>query len=124
MSGTGDLPSMLLKAVSVLADWAAALPEIETLIVYGSRVRGDNRPDSDLDIVIWTGSGGDPLGDGRWEELHATDFASLRQSFPFPIDIAINPERNRETYAYISSGTEIPELEIGKVKGVRTARKS
>lgn len=36
----------------VLAEWAHTHPEISRAIVYGSRARGDNRPDSDLDVAV------------------------------------------------------------------------
>lgn len=42
----------LERLTEVLRDWAAAKPLIRKLWIFGSRVRGDNRPDSDLDIAI------------------------------------------------------------------------
>jgi predicted nucleotidyltransferase len=35
----------------VLADWVAPAPSV-TIYLFGSRVRGDHRPDSDVDVVI------------------------------------------------------------------------
>ena len=35
-----------------LAQWAANKPLVNRLWVFGSRVRGDHRPDSDLDVAI------------------------------------------------------------------------
>lgn len=36
----------------VLAGWAHTHPEISRAIVYGSRARGDSRPDSDIDVAV------------------------------------------------------------------------
>jgi predicted nucleotidyltransferase len=39
-----------------IADWASAAPSL-TVFVYGSRVRGDHRPDSDVDVHFkWSNS--------------------------------------------------------------------
>ncbi|QLC23839.1 nucleotidyltransferase domain-containing protein [Parasphingopyxis algicola] len=32
--------------------WAATHPEISQVYLYGSRARGDHRPDSDIDLAI------------------------------------------------------------------------
>jgi predicted nucleotidyltransferase len=32
--------------------WAEQHPEIERIYLYGSRARGDHRPDSDIDLAI------------------------------------------------------------------------
>ena len=37
---------------STLADWATQQPLLRRLWVYGSRVKGTHRPDSDLDIAF------------------------------------------------------------------------
>lgn len=38
--------------IEVLQRWAAKNPIIERVHIFGSRVRGTNRPDSDLDVAI------------------------------------------------------------------------
>ncbi|MEM8631822.1 MAG: nucleotidyltransferase domain-containing protein [Pseudomonadota bacterium] len=35
-----------------IAEWAASHPEILEVYQYGSRARGDNREDSDIDLAI------------------------------------------------------------------------
>ena len=50
----------LCDASERLKAWAARTPEVDYLAVFGSRVRGDYRPDSDLDIAIEVvGEGGE-----------------------------------------------------------------
>lgn len=41
-----------LEALERLAETAADYPEILRIVVFGSRVRGDFREDSDLDLLI------------------------------------------------------------------------
>jgi len=41
-----------MEALERLAEAAAAYPEIITIVVFGSRVRGDFHEDSDLDLLI------------------------------------------------------------------------
>lgn len=36
----------------VLVQWARAKPLVGKLFIFGSRARGDHRPDSDIDIAI------------------------------------------------------------------------
>ena len=45
---TDDLKSL----ANVIAQWADQRPAIEQVYIFGSRVRGDARPDSDLDIAV------------------------------------------------------------------------
>lgn len=50
----------LRNARERLKAWAARTLQVEYLAVFGSRVRGDYRPDSDLDIAIEVvGEGGE-----------------------------------------------------------------
>jgi predicted nucleotidyltransferase len=42
--------------VTILA-WAERHTEIEEVWLYGSRARGDNRPDSDIDLAVVMGFG-------------------------------------------------------------------
>ncbi|MCJ2079877.1 nucleotidyltransferase family protein [Methylobacterium sp. J-090] len=36
-----------------LSSWAERKPAISELWLFGSRARGDHRPDSDVDLAIW-----------------------------------------------------------------------
>jgi predicted nucleotidyltransferase len=45
-------PSIKDEWVQMIIDWAASKPEIAELYLYGSRVKGTNRDDSDLDVAI------------------------------------------------------------------------
>jgi predicted nucleotidyltransferase len=47
--------------ISALKAWAVHHPEIARVIVYGSRARGDHRPESDLDVAV-------ELEESQWQE--------------------------------------------------------
>ena len=42
----------MVNVDDALAEWAASRPEVLALFVFGSRARGDARPDSDLDVAV------------------------------------------------------------------------
>jgi predicted nucleotidyltransferase len=42
----------LKRAKCVVADWARAEPMVRKAYLFGSRVRGNARPDSDLDVAV------------------------------------------------------------------------
>ena len=43
-----------------IVEWAVKHPEILRIFLYGSRARGDNRPDSDIDLAIQMHAPADP----------------------------------------------------------------
>jgi len=82
----GTVTAELDELARVIADWAAPAPSA-TIYVYGSRVRGDHRPDSDVDIHVAM-----PLMPGRevvewWTAENAKDFAELRPKLPGRLEI-------------------------------------
>lgn len=46
------LPTQLAEHASRYGAWAESKPQIRRLWLYGSRIKGAPRPDSDLDIAI------------------------------------------------------------------------
>jgi len=46
-----DLPEGM-RIVDALRKWANNQPEVIKVIIYGSRARGDQREDSDLDVAV------------------------------------------------------------------------
>jgi predicted nucleotidyltransferase len=78
----------LKELARLLADWAAPARGI-TVYLFGSRVRGDHRPDSDVDVCFqW---------EGRpdvhwWQTNNEQDFAAIKPKLPGPL--AIHPEQD------------------------------
>jgi predicted nucleotidyltransferase len=67
-----------------LADWAA--DKSVTVFLFGSRVRGDHRPDSDVDVFVQFGA----MSEGTavwWTEQNSEDFAGLKARLPGPLRI-------------------------------------
>jgi predicted nucleotidyltransferase len=67
-----------------LADWAA--DKSVTVFLFGSRVRGDHRPDSDVDVFVQFGAmtGGTAVW---WTEQNSENFAGLKARLPGPLRI-------------------------------------
>ena len=75
----------LVELAYILASWAAPAP-LATIYLFGSRVRGDHRLDSDVDIFVhWTDVDDDLLW--WWSENNETDFAAIKALLPGPLKI-------------------------------------
>jgi predicted nucleotidyltransferase len=104
---------------SILAEWADPAPGIPAVYLFGSRVRGDYRPDSDVDVRLflnqWLGDDATTLW---WMQQNETDFAALKAQLPGPLAI------HRETSDYadyaIWAGMKTPTLVVRKVVCVWT----
>jgi len=69
----------LRQLARTLADWAA--DKSVTVYLFGSRVRGDDRADSDVDIFIQRGKATRETA-VWWTVQNSEDFASLRARLP------------------------------------------
>ena len=77
----------LQRLAAILADWSAETTS--TIYLFGSRVRGDHRPDSDVDVVIRFGAANEE--DVRWwTELNEEKFASVNALLHGPLRILEN----------------------------------
>jgi predicted nucleotidyltransferase len=79
----------LQELMNILAEWAAGAPI--TIYVYGSRVRGDHRPDSDVDLYAEYIDGQKDAGDEWYEGQRAADYAELRKHLPWPFPQVMPP---------------------------------
>ena len=77
--------SELKELARTLADWVAPASGF-TLYLYGSRVRGDAKPTSDVDIFLTLSSASD--ADLQWwTENNQEDFASINAKLPGRLQI-------------------------------------
>ena len=69
----------------ILADWAAPAQGV-MLYLYGSRVRGDHRTDSDVDVCIDLGVVGEAAVTW-WTTNNQEEFASINAKLPGRLEI-------------------------------------
>jgi predicted nucleotidyltransferase len=63
-----------------LVNWAETRGDIELMIIFGSRAKGRERPDSDLDLGIWRSS--------KWSvDFHRSCVEQITDFLPVPIDL-------------------------------------
>ena len=74
----------LKQLARTLADWAAN--KSVTVFLFGSRVRGDHRTDSDVDIFIQRRNVTHETA-VWWTVQNSEDFASLKARLPGPLKI-------------------------------------
>jgi predicted nucleotidyltransferase len=77
----------LKELTRAIADWAADAPLIVSIFVFGSRVRGDHRPDDDVDICIDYGGSSNEIAAWRARN-EETDYAALKSVLPGPLKLA------------------------------------
>jgi predicted nucleotidyltransferase len=76
-----------LKALAaILAEWGKG--RTFTIFLFGSRVRGDHRPNSDVDIhIAWSKSAIDKASMEWWGEVNDDEFRSINAQLPGPLQI-------------------------------------
>jgi len=110
-----DIDDLRILA-ETLAEWADAAPEVPAVYLFGSRVRGDHRADSDVDVRLHLGAWKyDPIGvTAKWWLLQIlTNFAGLRVRLPGPLHL----HRGREDDAD-------PAIRVGEARPVLVVRKA
>jgi predicted nucleotidyltransferase len=100
----------------ILADWADPPPGVDHVYLLGSRVRGDQGPDSDVDVRVYPEDWRDPTVEW-WQRQNATDFADLRERLR---GVPLHLGRDKMDWAnvvdqQIMSARSAPVLVRGKV---------
>jgi predicted nucleotidyltransferase len=88
----------LSELMDVLAEWAAGAPV--TVYVYGSRVRGDHRPDSDVDLYVEYVKGYEAAGDKWYNAQTEQNYSGLREKLPGPISKVMPPFGSRHPFIF------------------------
>jgi predicted nucleotidyltransferase len=102
----------------VLNEWATPLP-IESVYVFGSIVRGDDRPGSDLDVAVQFDPTAGQEAMHRWVRENETDFSSLKMHLGYPL--SLHADSNDAVWPIILSSQTV--YTIGKVTCVLTPSK-
>ena len=84
MTDDQAVPEDLKSLAGILADWAAPAPGI-SVYLFGSRVRGDHRPDSDVDVCFKLGDKFDEADAVWWETNQSDFFAAITARLPGPL---------------------------------------
>ena len=73
------------ELAKIIADWSASAPDF-TFYLFGSRVRGDHRSDSDVDLHRTFPSNPNHQSTTWWtNQSSVEDFDSIRKVLPGPI---------------------------------------
>jgi hypothetical protein len=108
-----------LKAVAErLADWVEPAPGV-TVYLFGSRVRGDHQPNSDVDVRLYP----DELTNCEaamqwWAAQNTSGFAELKARLPGRLELHAGPTDDADRY--ILAGRMEPVLVVRKVVCVWT----
>ena len=92
----------LAALAEIIARWVDPAPGVPSVFLFGSRVRGDHRPDSDVDVRLyleeWTFN--DNGATVRWwTEQQATAYAELQRQLPGRLDLGrsrMDPDRGAD----------------------------
>ena len=113
-----------LKALAAILDnWIAPAPAVPSVYLFGSRVRGDHRPDSDVDVRLFLNDWKDacPATMQWWNEQNETNFAGVKARLPGPLSIHRDSPDNAD--AAIREGAKNPVMTVGRVVCVWTPPK-
>jgi predicted nucleotidyltransferase len=110
----------LKTLAEILAEWIKPAPGVPAIYLFGSRVRGDYRPDSDVDVRLYLREWKSCEATMRWwTDQNASDFQALKARLPGPL--AIHRETDDEADAEIRKGMGAPVLVVDRVVCVWTA---
>jgi predicted nucleotidyltransferase len=76
----------------IVVRWVDAVPGVSAVYIFGSRVRGDHRPASDVDIRLHVDEmGSDKETNDWWMEQNDTQFALLKAQLPGQLSLHREP---------------------------------
>lgn len=81
----------LVDLARILADWVEEAPGFE-IYLFGSRVRGDHRPNSDVDVVIPIPRKPSEMDFMWWSDVNEDNFKSINAVLPGPLKILENDD--------------------------------
>ena len=110
----------LQALAEILAQWVDEVPGIPAIYLFGSRVRGDHRPDSDVDVRVYFSEwDACDVTTQWWGKQNLTEFAELKARLPGPLKI--HAEKGADVD--IRKGKLSPVLRVRKVICVLTPPK-
>lgn len=119
-------PFDLFATAAKIDAWVQPVIGLRKVLLFGSRVRGDYRPDSDLDFAIDLQEDIDIEGDfvSWWLQVNEDNFADLRRIVA-PVSVSIHRSDDRgEEWKAIRPAKLHPALVVGKCFCLHTPRRS
>jgi predicted nucleotidyltransferase len=108
----------LKRQARILCKWAKSLP-LKSVYIFGSRVRGDARPDSDLDVAVEFEPPPTVNEAMRnWDYQNKTKFAELKKALG--ISLSLHIDQDDGAWPAIRAGAIKPVFSVGKVVCVIT----
>jgi predicted nucleotidyltransferase len=112
----------LQALASTVAKWVDEVPGVPAVYLFGSRVRGDHRPDSDVDIRLYLPDWVLDNATGFWWlQQNQTDFSELKAQLPGPL--SMHREARDAADEAIKAGMREPVLRVRKAVCVWTPPK-
>ena len=110
LSQHGNLQSL----ANSVAQWADARPAIGKAYIFGSRVRGDARPDSDLDLAIEFVPNLTTEATADWTEQSLSGLADLKAAIG-EIQLSLHVRLDDAAWPAIREAAQHPVLVVRKV---------
>jgi hypothetical protein len=103
----------LTALAETLAKWLEPASGFKAYL-FGSRVRGDHRRDSDVDVRIFLEDcKPDAAGTRWWTDQNQTDFAAVKAQLPGPLKI--HRDTPGDADRHIRAGAKNPVMTIGRL---------
>ncbi len=104
----------LKSLTNVIAQWADQRPAVEQVYIFGSYVRGDARPDSDLDLAIDFVQ--NLTSDATWDwTQHSQVVGEELKAALGGIQVSLHTKKNDVAWPAIRKAAKDSVLIVGKV---------
>lgn len=95
----------LKEVLKRIADWAAGEKWIAAVYIFGSRAKGTNRPDSDLDLAVELTVIEESEVDGIYIDEARKWREALKPLSPWPVDLDLyHPKSAPNVHTYVAEG--------------------
>ena len=78
--------------IASIIKWAEQIPEIKAVYLFGSRVKGSSRDDSDLDIAVIMANGDQGQREADWICEAAAWRQQLQELMPVKVDLQVGDD--------------------------------
>ncbi len=112
----------LKSLTNVIAQWADQRPAVEQVYIFGSHVRGDARPDSDLDLAIEFVQNLTTEATSDWTQ-HSQVVGEKLKAALGGTQVSLHTKKDDAAWPAIRKAARDPVLIVGKVMCCETPPK-